>query len=172
MNIVSGVERGKMKLPENDYQILKLTDAFYNDYPNPPYTEILEKQRRAYNCFVFQTHYDFFIAVPYRSEISHKYSFRFKTSARSRRHKSGLDYTKIVLLGRTAYLDNKDAIIDREEYKETLKNIEKIKREALTFVEEYMSHMNGVKKLHSKEFTRRYGYSPLKYFHKEMGIDK
>ena len=26
-----------MSLPENDYQILKLTDVFYNAYPNPPF---------------------------------------------------------------------------------------------------------------------------------------
>ena len=30
-----------MKLLENDYQILKLTDDFYNEYPNPPYIERL-----------------------------------------------------------------------------------------------------------------------------------
>ena len=29
-----------MSLPENDYQILKLIDDFYNTYPNPPYIEI------------------------------------------------------------------------------------------------------------------------------------
>ncbi len=104
------IERGKMKLPENDFQILKLTDEFYNDYPNPPYKEILEKRRRAYSCIIFQTHYNFFIAVPYRTEISHTYSYRLKTSARSRKHKSGLDY------------------------------------------------------------LRRYSYSPLKYFHKEMDL--
>ena len=33
-----------MSLPENDYQILKLTDVFYNAYPNPPYKEILKKK--------------------------------------------------------------------------------------------------------------------------------
>ena len=32
-----------MNLPENDYQILKLTDDFYNNYPDPPYKEILKK---------------------------------------------------------------------------------------------------------------------------------
>jgi len=159
-----------MRLPENDFQILKLTDEFYNNYPNPPYIEILEKRRRAYSCIIFQTHYDFFIAIPYRTEISHTYSYRFKTSARSRKHKSGLDYTKIVILGKTAYLDNKEAMIDRDEYKETIRNISRIKREALMFVERYMAHMNGTKKLHFKEFSRRYSYSPLKYFHKEMGI--
>lgn len=44
-----------MKLPENDYQILKLTDAFFQKYPNPPYTEILKKKGRAYNCLLFQS---------------------------------------------------------------------------------------------------------------------
>ena len=30
-------------LPDNDYQILRLTDKFYDTYPNPPYMEILTK---------------------------------------------------------------------------------------------------------------------------------
>ena len=42
-----------MILSENDYQILKLTDAFYKAYPNPPYREILKKKQRAYNCLLF-----------------------------------------------------------------------------------------------------------------------
>lgn len=70
----------------------------------------------------------------------------------------------------TAYLNSKDAMIDRDEYKETIKSIEKNKREALGFVEDYMAYMNGTKKMHSKEFLRRYSYSPLKYFHKEMDL--
>ncbi len=70
-------------LPENDYQIIKLTDDFYNTYPNTPYIEILKKKQRAYNCILFQTHYGYFICVPYRTEISHKYAYHFKNSARS-----------------------------------------------------------------------------------------
>lgn len=97
-----------MNLPENDYQILRLTDDFYNMYPNPPYIEILKKKQRAYNCLLFQTHYDYFICIPYRTEIRHDYAFHFKNTMRARKHK--------------------------------------------------------------KEFERRYGFSPLKYFHKELGI--
>ncbi|MBR5565715.1 MAG: hypothetical protein IKW08_06055 [Roseburia sp.] len=66
-----------MYLSENDSQILKLTDVFYNTYPNPPYKEILKKQQRAYNCILFQTHYDYYICVPYRTEITHKYAYKF-----------------------------------------------------------------------------------------------
>ena len=49
-------------------------------------------------------------------------------------------------------------------------NLAQIKREALGFVEDYVDHMNGTKKLHKREFERRYSFSPLKYFHKELGI--
>ena len=107
-----------MRLPENDYQILRLTNLFYQQYPNPPHKEILKKQKRAYNCLLFQTHYNFFICIPYRSEITHSFAYLFKKSNRSKKHKSGLDYTKILIVNKTEYLNNKDAIIDKDEYKE------------------------------------------------------
>lgn len=109
-----------MMLPENDYQILRLTDCFYATYSNPPYIEILEKKQRAYNCLLFQSHYDYFICVPYRTEIRHRYAFRFHTSERSRMHKSGLDYTKIVIITKAEYIDCTNAIIDKDEFNETL----------------------------------------------------
>lgn len=159
-----------MTLLENDYQILKLTDAFYHSYPNPPYGEILKKKQRAYNCLLFQSHYDYLICIPYRSEINHKYAFHFSHTERSKTHKSGLDYSKIVIIDKTEYIDSVDAVIDKDEFKETIINLERIKREALEFVEDYVLHLNGTKKLHKREFDRRYGFSPLKYFHKELGL--
>ena len=159
-----------MSLPENDYQILKLIDDFYNTYPNPPYIEIMEKRQRAYTCILFQTHYGYFICVPYRTEISHKYAYHFKNSKRSQVHKSGLDYTKIVILSDTKYIDTKNALIDKDEYNETMIYLEKIKGEALKYVEDYIAHIKGQNMLHLREFKRRYEFSPLKYFHTEMGI--
>ena len=159
-----------MILPENDYQILKLTDVFYQAYPNPPYKEILKKNQRAYNCLLFQSHYDYFICIPYRSEINHKYAFHFSNTVRSRAHKSGLDYSKIVIIDKTEYIDSVSAIIDKNEFNETMVNLERIKKEALEFVEDYIFHMNGIKKLHKREFDRRYTFSPLQYFHNELGI--
>jgi len=119
---------------------------------------------------LFQTHYDYFICVPYRTEISHNYAYHFKNSSRSRQHKSGLDYTKIVIISNSNYIDNKTSIIDKDEYNETIINIEHKKSEALDFVEDYIAHVSNKKKLHIKEFNRRYTYSPLKYFYFEMGI--
>ncbi len=159
-----------MKLPENDYQILKLTDKFYHTYPNPPYREILKKRHRAYNCLLFQTHYEYFICIPYRTEIRHSYAYHFTGTSRSKDHRSGLDYSKIVIITKTDYIDSEDAIIDKDEFKETMVHLEQIKKEALNFVEDYMTHMKGIRILHKREFDRRYNFSPLKYFHKELGI--
>lgn len=75
-----------MNILESDFQVLKLTDDFYNAYPNPPYREILKKRQRAYNCILFQIYYDYYICVPYRSEISHTYAYLFKKSVRSLKH--------------------------------------------------------------------------------------
>lgn len=160
-----------MKLPENDYQILRLTDLFYKRYPNPPRNEILKKQNRAYNCLLFQTHYNYFICIPYRSEITHSFAYLFKKSIRSKKHKSGLDYTKILIVDKTEYLDNKDALIDKDEFNETVKNLDKIKQDALEYVENYISHIKGNKPMHPAEFKRKYGFSTLQYFHKELGLN-
>ncbi len=82
-----------MLLPESDYQIMKLTDLFFQKYA--AFKEILLKQGRTYACLLFQIHYDYFICIPYRTEISHENAFHFKKSVRSKVHKSGLDYSKI-----------------------------------------------------------------------------
>ena len=50
-------------------------------------------------------------------------------------------------------------------------NLERIKKDALDYVEEYMECMNGKRKLHKKMFDRKYGFSTLQYFHKELGIE-
>ena len=110
------------------------------------------------------------ICIPYRTEIRHPYAFHFTTTVRSKVHKSGLDYSKIVIIAKTDYIDSTDAIIDKDEFNETMVNLERIKKEALDFVEDYVAHMKGRRKLHKREFERRYSFSPLKYFHNELGI--
>lgn len=113
----------------------------------------------------------FFICIPYRTEIHHPYAFHFSKIKRSKAHKSGLDYSKIIIITKTNYLDSTDAIVDKDEYNETMINLERIKKDALDYVEEYMECMNGKRKLHKKMFDRKYGFSALQYFHKELGIE-
>ncbi|NBJ94146.1 type III toxin-antitoxin system TenpIN family toxin [Parablautia muri] len=92
-----------------DYQVLNLTNSFYSDYPDPPYKEIVRKNSRPYNCLLVQSHYGYFICIPYRSHINHKYAFRFKKSIRSKRANSGLDYSKIVIIKKGEYIGTTDA---------------------------------------------------------------
>ncbi len=151
-----------------DYQILKLTDDFYKAYPDPPFHEILQKKDRAYDCLLFQTHYHYFICVPYRTEISHAYAFHFTKSRRSKKHRSGLDYSRMVIIQNPVYINNESAVIDDDEYVETVLNIERIQREAVRFLEDYCAHVTGACLMHEREFQRRYRFSPLKYFHSAL----
>ena len=45
---------------------------------------------------------------------------------------------------------------DKDEYNETMVNLDRIKSEALEFVEDYVAHVKGEKVLHPSEYKRRY----------------
>lgn len=77
----------------------------------------------------------------------------------------------MVIICDKSYLDiGRQVLLDEEEYVETVRNFYKIQHEAIEFLNQYIAHVAGQKLLHSEEFKRRYQYSPLKYFHKELGI--
>lgn len=154
-----------------DYQILNLTNKFYADYPDPPYKEIVRKNSRPYNCLLVQSHYGYFICIPYRSHINHRYAFKFKKSIRSKRANSGLDYSKIVIIRNSDYIGSADAIIDKDEFNETRDNIKYIKKDAQQYIDNYVDYVMGrIEKYDKKEFNRIYGYSTLQYFHNELGL--
>lgn len=154
-----------------DYQVLNLTKQFYDHYPDPPYREIVRKGSRPYNCLLIQSRYGYFICIPYRSHINHKYSYRFKDSARSRKTKSGLDYTKIVIITNTDYIGTANAIVDQDEYKETRENIYYIKNDVLKYIDDYIAYASGKTTKNIMQVERKYKYSTLQYFHNELGIE-
>lgn len=154
-----------------DYQVLNLTNQFYADYPETLYKEIVRKNNRPYTCLLIQSHYGYFICIPYRSHINHKYAFKFKNSVRSKRTKSGLDYSKIVIINKSEYIGTEDALIDKDEFNETRDNIEFIKNDAQKYIDDYVDGLSGkTLKYDEKEFRRIYKYSTLQYFHNELGI--
>lgn len=160
-------------LPDYDLQVLKLTPQFYLDYPNPPYAEIEKKESRRYNCLLIQTHYDYFICVPFRSRVKHKYCYHFTSSKRSKIGQSALDYSKIIIVKDTRYIDNVQGIIDSDEYTEMMQHIDRIVKDAVTYVEDYVAYKKRADRVIAKEeFQRRYKYSTLPYFDELLGIDK
>lgn len=62
------------------------------------------------------------------------------------------------------------AIIDADEYAETMQNMNIISYDANKFVQDYVNHCTGIQPLNRHEYQRRYEFSPLKYFHEQLGI--
>ena len=160
---------------EFDYQIRRLSTDFFNAYPESVFPEILRKEQRPYYCLVVDIHEDFFICIPYRSNLSQKLSnkqgFKFVNSRRSRQSPSGLDYRKIIIVRDLTYID-KPCVIDQDEYKLTLMSIPKIVTGAVEYVERYVKHVSKEQVLHPREYEREYMYSTLPYFHKELGLEE
>ena len=76
----------------------------------------------------------------------------------------------MVLIKDDEYLDTKKAIIDRDEYKETIKHLPRIVKEVDDYITTYVSHVDGTMPLHPKEYARKYRFSTLPYFHDILKI--
>ncbi len=155
---------------EYDVEVMQLSQDFWNAYPPTEYPELLQKSGRPYNCLLVDTHQDYFICIPFRSNISHNNAYLFRGTQRSKRTRSGLDYQKAVIIRDTTYLSNKPAIVDQDEYKEAMQNMEKIVAKAIKYIERYVSHVDGSNPLHLRAFQRDYVFSTLPYFHDALGL--
>ncbi len=146
-------------------EIYSLSSQFYTDYPSDQYPEIVVKKGRPYSCLLVEYMDDLFICIPFRSHVCHKYAYHFKNSVRSRQGQSGLDYTKSILIKNNDYLDTTiPAVVDQDEYRETMRNLPRIVQEIFEYISDYKKDLNGIQKLHPKEWQRRYGKSTLLYF--------
>lgn len=156
---------------EYDSELSLLSSKFIHDYPHDLYPELMHKHGRPYTCLLIESHDDYFICVPFRSSIGHKNAFMFTGTVRSKKTKSGLDYSKIVIIKDNDYFDSTTAaIVDRDEYAEMMKNLPTIVREANDYVNTDINHVNGTVPMHPREFARKYQYSTLPYFHNIMEI--
>ncbi|MCD8344790.1 MAG: hypothetical protein LUC38_02365 [Oscillospiraceae bacterium] len=155
---------------EFDADLYLLSPKFTEDYPPERFPELMHKHGRPYTCLLIDTHDDYFICVPFRSDIHHKNAFLFTNTERSKRSRSGLDFSKIVIIKDTSYFDDENAIVDQDEYAEMKRNLPTIVESAVSYVDAYINHVTGKKPLHPREFARRYQFSTLPYFHDIMGI--
>lgn len=148
-----------------DFQLYRLSPQFYLDYTRSQFPEILRKYDRPYSCFVFEISEGVFICIPYRSNISHQSAYLFRQSARSQQSRSGLDFSKLVVVQNLAYLEDEPApLVDQDEYRETVQNIEEIAQNVIGYIRGYMDHQSGKNQLHHRDYQRRYGFSTLPYF--------
>lgn len=146
-----------------EYQIYRLSDKFYADYPYKLYPEILYKKQRPYNCILVDINTDYFICLPFRTNINHSNCYHFKRSRRSKAARSGIDYSKMVIITDLDYMED-NAVVDSDEYREMVENIDRIVREAVDYLMGYIGHKKGTRVLHSREYSRKYSRSSLPYF--------
>ena len=82
----------------------------------------------------------------FRSSINHNNAYIFKETRRAKRTRSGLDYSKTVVIQNDEYIDStKTAVVDQDEYAELMKNLILIDREVLDYVNVYINHKNVMK---------------------------
>ena len=152
-------------------QVYLLSNRFIQDYPATKHPELMHKPGRPYTCLLIDTHDDYFICVPFRSSINHNNAYFFKRTVRSKKTRSGLDYSKIIIIQNPDYIDSATpAVVDQDEYNEMTTHLQQIVKEAVSYVNTYISHVNGTSPLHPKQFFRQYGYTTLTYFHDILGI--
>ena len=94
-------------------------NLFFAQFIGKKDSEILLKEQRPYNCLLIETKWEYFICIPYRTEIRHQEAYLFKHTKRSKSHFSGLDYSKMIILEDLSYIDSSPAIVDPDEFTET-----------------------------------------------------
>ena len=105
-------------------------------------------------------------AIPFRTNIKHKFCYKFKNSDRNTKTSTGLDYTKAVVVNDESYIGD-DATIDNKEYIELNNKYFFIIRQFENYLQGYTKYAKGG----ANEFeTKKYRFSTLQYFHKEIGL--
>lgn len=153
-----------------EQELYTLTSDFYNQYPRSSFPEVLSPSgNRTYNCFIVE-YKDYFICIPFRTNMKHRNGYRFRTTERSRRAKSGLDYSKMVIIQESRYLSTSNSLVDNDEYIEAMRESERIISEAVTYLYNYINHNKNIITLNPEEYRKKYSYSTLSYFHNILQI--
>lgn len=150
---------------KNYYQLNYLSLDFYNEYDSSAYPEIEHKSNRPYMVMLVCIRSNTF-AIPFRTNIAHNNCYKFKKSARATTTVTGLDYTKAVVVNDSRYI-GAPARIDNMEYAELSNSYLFIVKQFEKFVNDYIAYVNGKSNYYN---VKKFQYTTLKYFHKELGI--
>lgn len=156
-----------MNKSNKKYKLNYLTAEFYNQYNSAEYPEIENKSNRPYMVMLIQIENNTF-AIPFRTNVKHNNCYKFENSSRPTDSITGLDYSKAVIVNESKYIGAAARINDME-YTELDANYHIIMKQFASFVKNYIKFANG--KLNEYQ-AKKYKYTTLKYFHKELGIDE
>lgn len=144
------------------YELHYLSQAFYDKYTKNDYPEIEMKPSRPYMVLLIKIENNVF-ALPMRTNIKHSSCYKFQYSSRPTDSITGIDFSKAVdnsYIGGPAEIDNK-------EYVELNDRIGFIIGKFKSYLKGYYRFASGK----ANEFqAKKYRFTTLKYFHKELGI--
>ena len=147
------------------YEIRYLSKEFYELYPSDNYPELENKETRPFLVLLVSIN-DLKFAIPFRSNITHNYCYKFENSNRVSKSSTALDFSKSIIVKEDIYLDN-FAFIDKEEYIELNSKIHfiinKFKKFILTYIKIIESYdENSYKYKNMSYCTLQYFYTELK----------
>ncbi len=151
-----------------NYEIRLLSPQFYIDYNVAKYPEMEDKEFRPFLVLLVKIENNTF-AIPFRTNIKHKYCYKFSNSNRNTLTSTALDYSKAVIVNDTRYIGD-SATIDQKEFVELSSKSIFIINKFKNFVLKYKKIMLEPAK-YPYEFDALSKYSTLKYFHNELGLE-
>ena len=149
------------------FEIKLLSKEFYKKYNTIDYPEMEDKSNRPFLVLLVTIEENRF-AIPFRTNVKHKYCYKFSNTGRKTNSSTALDYSKSVIVNEDVYLDT-CAYIDKSEYIELSSKYIFIINKFKNFLNRYKKIMQNSKK-YSYEYNLFAKYCTLKYFLKELNI--
>lgn len=150
---------------KKNYELHYLSDKFYDEYNEAEYPEILHKDKRPYMILLIKVESNTF-GLPLRTNIAHNNCYKFEYTSRSTDTITGIDFSKAVVIIDSEYIGS-EAEMDNKEYVELNNRINFIISRFRTYIKGYYLYASGKA---DKYQAKKYRFTTLKYFHKELGI--
>lgn len=107
-------------------------------------------------------------AIPFRTNVKHKYCYKFINTNRDTNSSTALDFSKAVIVNDESFI-GVEAKIDQKEFVELSSKSIFIINKFKNFVSKYKKIMQNPGK-NKYEYDLLTKYSTLKYFNKELGL--
>lgn len=147
------------------FTLNKLATSFYTAYPANKFPEIESKPSRPYVVLVIEIQGNRF-ALPFRTNIRHKFCYKFKNTNRATDSASGIDFSKAVIVNDDNFIGD-ETQIDNKEYVE-------LANKFYFVIKKFTNYLNGYIEFRTQggdEFAeKKYQYTTLRYFDKDLGI--
>lgn len=149
------------------FELHYLSENFYDTYNADVYPEIEHKTQRPYIVLLIQIDDNTF-ALPLRTHIKHSSCYKFQYSSRPTDSITGIDFSKAVIVNNASYIGD-IAEMDNKEYVELNDRIAFIISKFRTYLKGYYTFIAGKA---PQQQAKKYKYTTLQYFHKELGIEQ